>query len=267
MKNHTLYIDAVGIVAPGLEGWNNSIEVIKGNTPFNPTPLPKYKPTLLPPNERRRATELVRLAFRCCEDACADSNIDLSKAAAVFASSGGDYNIIDSICRTMKSDDRSVSPTQFHNSVHNSAAGYWSIATGSQACSTSLSAYDWSFSSGLMEAASFVITEQQTTLFTCYDIPPPAPLFYSRPITSPFAIALLLQPEASPDTFASLTCSLDDTPQVASTCDSAIMEKIRLGNPAAASLPLLEYLANKKEGRCRLKTYSEQMLNIEISIC
>ena len=77
----------------------------------------------------------------------------------VFASSGGDSEVLDKICTALTLPDRPVSPTQFHHSVHNTPAGYWSIATGCTQPSLSLSAYDSSFSAGLLEAAALAWAE------------------------------------------------------------------------------------------------------------
>ena len=40
--------------------------------------------------------------------------------------------VIHEICEALATDEREVSPTRFHNSVHNASAGYWGIATRSQ---------------------------------------------------------------------------------------------------------------------------------------
>ena len=46
-----------------------------------------------------------------------------------------------------------LSPTRFHNSVHNAPAGYWGIATGAHGPHRlRLCAYDASFAAGLLEA-------------------------------------------------------------------------------------------------------------------
>ena len=54
------YLNAIGLAAPGLCGWAASAAVLKGQAAYEPTPLEKYKPELLPANERRRATEFSR---------------------------------------------------------------------------------------------------------------------------------------------------------------------------------------------------------------
>ena len=59
----TAHIESVGLYAPGLEGWRDSCDVLAGTVDYKPSPLTKYKPILLPANERRRATSSVRTAF------------------------------------------------------------------------------------------------------------------------------------------------------------------------------------------------------------
>ncbi len=238
----TIYVNAIGLVAPGLEGWEKGKAVLAGQTEYEATPLEKYKPQLLPPNERRRATELVRLAFRACEDTVSNG-IDPSQLATVFASSGGDYNIFDQICRTLKTLERGVSPTQFHNSVHNSAAGYWSIATKAHAASTSLSGFDATFAAGLLEAVSFVEVEGVDTLYAVFDIVPPMPLLANRKIDAPFAAGFVLSHTRTDNTLAALDIELLDSDQESAMAIEQF-EAIRLGNPSARGLPLLGAIAN-----------------------
>jgi hypothetical protein len=262
-----IYIDAVSMAAPGMEDWDKSLPVLKGERAYRPEPLGRYKPTLLPPNERRRATELVRLAFRICEDATTGHQDTRQHFASVFSSSCGDVNIIDQVCRALSQAERMVSPTQFHNSVHNSAAGYWSIATHSRAPSTSLSAYDYSFSAGLIEASAMVIAEQQQTLLAVYDIQPPSPLAAKRAITAAFATALLLSPTASDATLGQLSLTLSNDEASETHCKSTVLEALRLNNPAARSLPLLELLARQQAGELSLPTTGSKILQLSFQPC
>lgn len=241
----TAYLNAIGLAAPGLPDWPQSLPVLQGVAPYEPTELEKYKPELLPANERRRATELVRMAFRVCEEVMAASPTPMAECASVFASSGGDYPIIDQICRSLCERERLVSPTQFHNSVHNSAAGYWSIATGSRQPSTSLSAYDDSFAAGLLEAMCLCQQEQLPTLLAVYDILPPYPLSAKRLIPVEFGLALLLTPTASEHSLARLHLCPGD-PDTASSRAQTALEPLRQANPAARCLPLLELIAQGK---------------------
>src|SRR3546814_5260866 len=124
--------------------------VLRGEATFQPEPLAPYAPPLLPPNERRRATPVVRQAFRVAEEAIAGR--DAGDLATVFAGSDADMAILQRISAALATPERIVSPTDFHNSVHNAAAGYWGIGTGSRAPSTTLAGYDASFALGLLEA-------------------------------------------------------------------------------------------------------------------
>ncbi|MEE8059380.1 MAG: beta-ketoacyl synthase chain length factor [Pseudomonadales bacterium] len=262
-----VFIDAVAVAAPGIKSWDDALPVLKGEQPYQAEPLDRYKPMLLPSNERRRATELIRLAFRICEDAVKGYEYKLENLASVFATSCGDFHIIDQVCRTLCQPERMVSPTQFHNSVHNSAAGYWSIAIQSRAPSTSLSAYDHTFQAGLIEASSMVMAQQQQTLLAVYDTLPPSPLAAKRAIVQPFATALLLSPTASEKSLGQLSLTLTTNESIESACTNSDMETLRLSNPAARSLPLLELLANQQAGNISLSTPASQTLNLSFQPC
>lgn len=259
------YLNAIGLAAPGLPGWSASSAVLRGQSAYDPVPLEKYKPELLPANERRRATELVRMAFRVCEELMAASAIPMAECASVFASSGGDYPIIDQICRSLCEPERLVSPTQFHNSVHNSAAGYWSIATGSRQPSTSLSAYDDSFAVGLLEAMCLCQQEQLPTLLAVYDIQPPAPLNNKRPIPVEFGVALLLTPNANEHSRARLQLQPTNSVTV-STAAQPALEPLRRANPAARSLPLLELLARGDSGSVAFACANQLSLELQVQM-
>ncbi len=265
-KTNSVYLEAIGLAAPGLIGWNSSKPILAGRQPYAPVALEKYKPTQLPLNEARRATELVRMAFRVAEDLMGNTSIPMRDCANVFSSSGGDYVIVDQICRSLCEPERMVSPTQFHNSVHNSAAGYWSIATGSRLPSSSLSSFDDSFCMGLLEAISLCKTENLPTLLVVYDIKPPFPLSTKRFITLEFGVAFLLSTTSSAESIARLNLSpvgADRPPTKA----SAELETIRLANPAARSLPLLEILARNQSGTIIFSNANHNSYQLEVNAC
>ena len=105
------------------------------------------------PAERRRAGATVKLAIAAGSEALAQAGRDPADMAMVFAASGGDGETVHEILAVLARSTREVSPTRFHNSVHNAPAGYWTVATGSRAPSTSLCAFDESFAAGLLDAA------------------------------------------------------------------------------------------------------------------
>lgn len=269
---NSVYIKGIGIAAPGLPGWDASQAILSGKTAYATEPMPKYAPGVLPANERRRATQVARLAFQAAEDAIggidADANDRLfSDIAAVFASSGGDTVVLNKICTMLSLPERPVSPTQFHNSVHNAPAGYWSIATGSKLPSTALSAHDGSFVAGLMEAVSMANTEDTDVLLVVYDLIPPQPLHAKRPLLDSFAAAFLLSPTATDASFRLNMQMLYENNDEVNTLTDAGLEALRLGNPAARSLPFLQQLAGGNTEPVLIAGLSGERVSLEISRC
>lgn len=260
-----LYVKEIGIAAPGLAGWKEAVPVLRGENSFTPTPLEKYKPGCLPPNEARRATQLVRLAFRAAEDAVSGNAEQAKNLATVFSSSGGDYIIIDQICTVLTQPEHAVSPTQFHNSVHNSAAGYWSIGTGSTLPSNSLSAHDYSFALGLIEAAGMVLVDELDTLLVVYEICPPPRLQKKRPILQEFGSAMTLS-RNSVGAVAQLTLEYQPGSEEAEQPLTGWMEFFS-SNPAARALPLLEKIARREAGELTLNLPSGPALRVRVTPC
>jgi hypothetical protein len=258
-----VWIESVGIAAPGLIGWSSARDVLQGHVPYTPADLPPYAPSLLPPNERRRASPTVRIAFQAAEDAVQGASVPAAELATVFASSDADLNIIHRISLALTQTPRLVSPTDFHNSVHNAAAGYWSIAVGSRAPSTTISAYDYSFAAGLFEACTLVQVEKRNTLLVAFDLPPPQPLYAKRPIGCVAGIALVLTHSSTPRSMAQLQCTQTaDAPTFAGT---PALEELRRSNPATASIPLLELLARAGSGSVALPLSESSSLRVDVS--
>ena len=235
---------AVGLVTPGMVTWREGASVLRGALPFQPQPLPPYKLTLLPANERRRATPLIQLALRAVED-CLGARDDGGDLASVFASSGGDMGNLHILCEQLARDGKAISPTAFHNSVHNAVAGYWSIGGQARAASVSLSAHDATFVAGLLEALALVAERAAPVLYVAYDVAVAPPMSGKRPVTPDFAVALLLAPAAAlDDPPATLRVeAVELTAAGETTLIDTPFEALRLGNPAARALPLLRLLA------------------------
>jgi hypothetical protein len=257
-------VSAIGLAGPGLAGWEASRAVLLGEAPYAAAELPPYQPQLLPPNERRRATPAVRQAFRSAEDAVARAPRPAAELATVFASSDADMSIIHRICAALSEPSRIISPTDFHNSVHNAAAGYWSIAVGARGPSTTLSAYDASFAAGLLEAAALVLAEGCDTLLVAYDVVPPDPLNAKRPIGSAFSVALVLSPDGAAAA-PRLRLELADGSS-ATRMDDATLEALRRSNPAARALPLLRLLAGPASGTVLLDKDGSGLLSVSVAV-
>ena len=118
----TASIEGIGFWADGLPSWPAARAFATGGAPAG-TAAARPAPRLLAPNERRRAPDTVALALEVALAACTDAGRDPAMLPSVFASTHGDLGITDYMCATMAGDPRAISPTKFHNSVHNAAAG------------------------------------------------------------------------------------------------------------------------------------------------
>ena len=159
-----VFVDGVGLRGPGLNGWQASCAILAYSEAYTPAPPVLPSSELLPPAERRRTVPTVRLALAVGSEAIMHAKRDPAVTASVFSSSCGDGETIHQIFEVLASPEREVSPTRFHNSVHNAPAGYWSIATQSREPSTSLCCHDASFSAGLLEAAVQAHLTRETCL-------------------------------------------------------------------------------------------------------
>jgi len=65
--------------------------------------------------------------------------------------------------RLLAGENKALSPTKFHNSVHNAAAGYWTISTGCMQAANSVAGFDNSVSLTLLEALIQADAEQLVT--------------------------------------------------------------------------------------------------------
>jgi len=245
------FIKAVGIAAPGLVGWSAAAPVLAGQSPYVAAAETPYAPALLPPNERRRATASVKLAFRAAEDAVAGAGAEARELASVFSSSDADMTVLHRICAALAQTPRVISPTDFHNSVHNAASGYWSIGVGSMAPTTTISAYDASFTAGLIEAVALARDRVADVLLVVYDAPAPQPLAAKRPLAVSAGVAMIVGPVPSPSALGSLALEFVDLPE--SRCANPALETLRAGNPALRALPLLELIAAGRAGAVTLR--------------
>lgn len=262
----TAWIEGVGFLAPGLPDWPTARSVLRGELPLTVAPAILPAPSILPPAERRRASRVVKLTLAIGLEAAAHAGADVATLATVFSASGADGHNCHALCEQLASDDRQISPTRFHNSVHNAAAGYWGIATGSMAPCQVICAYDGSFGAGLIDALGQVVLDRQPTLLIAYDSEYPAPLFAKRPVPDVAGVALLLTSGHSERSLASIT--LTPVTEAADQLSNSELETLRLAIPALRALPLLQKLAARGEaGRVIMDYLSPMQLAVDIGPC
>jgi len=195
-------IESVAVLAPGFPDWDGAQAVLSGRAPFQAAPLAPCAPASLSPVERRRSSPTVRLAMAAAEQALQRTAIAPQDMALVFASPEAEGLITHQLCEALAG-SREISPTIFHNSVHNAPSGYYSIAMKAKLGATSICRGPWTFAAGLLAAAVQTLCDGVPVLFVCYDSPMPSPLSDSMPVVDATAIALVIAPAAADATLAS----------------------------------------------------------------
>lgn len=263
------FVDGVGLLGPGFSSWAEGRAQLDGSVPYIPARCVVPLPMALPTAERRRAGVVVKVSLAVAGEAVSASGLQAETLPSVFTSSSSDTINCHEICSALASSDRLISPTRFHNSVHNAPSGYWSISSGAMASSSVLCAHDASFSAGLLEAMTQVAVEQVPVLLVAYDTNYPEPLFSKRPIPDTFGVAVVLSPKQGRRSQAlwsldPLTCF---TTSAADRMDNAPLERLRSSIPAARCLPLIQRVGSQRTGRVVLDYLKKLQLAVQVSPC
>jgi len=248
VRGGMLFVDGIAFWAPTLPGWQAARAAFRGEAAPLATPVKRPAPDILAPAERRRAPDTVALALEVAAAAVRDSGLDAATLPSVFTSAHGDLAVNDYMCSTLASEPTSISPTKFHNSVHNAAAGYWTMATGCHEASTALSAFDASFGAGLLEAATQCHADARAVLLVGVDVEAAGALASVTASTGLLACALVLSPRASERTVATFHWSLVGGKSGTTPIRSAAARSLA-GNAMAGALPLFEAIATAEPGQ------------------
>jgi hypothetical protein len=241
------WIEGIALWGSRLPGWELARAVLRGEADASQESAPRPVPALLPANERRRAPDSVALALEVAAKACAAAGRDPRSLASVFASTHGDLALTDYMCETLAHAPAQLSPTRFHNSVHNAAAGYWTIATGCTEPHTALSARACTFAEGLLEALVQAECDAGAVLYVAYDIEACGPLATMAPSRGVLGAGLVLAAQRPPRPQGLLRWGLRE--QRAPRAPAAQHAQLVAGNAMAGCLPLFEALARAEHGR------------------
>jgi hypothetical protein len=255
-------IEGVGLWSPTFPHWDSGKAILRGEAEPIAIAAARPAPTLLAPNERRRAPDSVLLAFEIAQQACAMAGRDPGSLPAVFASAYGDLPINDYLCATLVQAPQDLSPTKFHNSVHNAPAGYWAIATGCMASTSAVSAAMSTFGAGLLEAALLAATEGMPVVYAAYDVGACGPLADIIACRAAFGAAFVLAPRRE-RAGAALRLGLVPAAELAPA--PSLLHASQRDNPAAYGLPLLTALALGEARTLRLPAGPRTHLHLEIS--
>ncbi len=155
----------------------------------------KLQPERIEPRDRRRAPQLVKLAIEVMDQSCTMASLEPAEVCVVFSSAMGDMQITDYMCRALAQETKLISPTKFHNSVHNAAAGYWSMVTGAHGPASAVSAFEFTASMAFLEAAIQALEENTPVVVVTQEMAAPLPLMDTCPSELPFSSAFLLAPK------------------------------------------------------------------------
>lgn len=259
----SVWVKGIGLWAPGAADWHAFREIV--NDAAKPAASERPLAEVLPPNERRRAPESVLLAAAVAGQAVQMSGLDASTLPCVFASAHGDQVITDYMCQTLAVTPAELSPTKFHNSVHNAPAGYWTIATHCHASSSAISGGEDVFGAGLLEAATLAVADDRDVLLASYDIAGTGPLGDMTSTTGPFAVALVLSPHAH-----GAAVRLDISPEPGNSGVEAMgdtwLDDIAASNPSARAVPLMHALALTRPMALRLAAARGLDLHVDIEV-
>lgn len=245
------FVLGVSVWGPGLEGWEASRTVLAGMADHVARDSPPPAPTMLSTTERRRTSLVVRLAMHVAQAAAAMAGLEPRSLNNVFGTSNGDGAVVHAILESLATGDGQVSPTQFHNSVHNAAPGYWTIGTGSHRPATCVGGHDGTVGAALLKAVAEVGVELAPLLLCVYDAPMPPPLAEKRPAAGAFAAGFVLAPEDRGTALARLDVRYLPTssPPGTGEPDQPGLRALSQANPAARSLRLLQALARGEADR------------------
>lgn len=276
MSQTNLTVDLVGADLVGIGAWgpafNNwaELQALFANPAVGEdlqwaTQVPK--PEIIPANERRRAPLPVRAAVEVSWQALQQSGLVSGDVACVFGSGLGDTEITDYMCRVLTTTEKQLSPTKFHNSVHNAAAGYWTISTGCMKAANSIAAYQNTAGLSLLEAIIQCQQHQEPLLITLFDTAAHDAYRQIFACEHSFAAALLIVPvgsAASP--IARLTMGDDSAATPAAPVFAhKLLGNLYRDNPAAKVLGLLQQLAAKKAGQSCFTISPARALNLDVS--
>jgi hypothetical protein len=149
---------------------------------------------LLHPRLRRRTSTLTRASVTALEAAVGQAGADLDAVRFVLVSSFGEIETTVELLAQLADPQGPVSPTKFHNSVHNTATGYMSIASGNHREATALAGGAHNLEIAALELLAGLAIDGGDAVLLVGEERLPEP--FARPDSDPtFAAALLFGAE------------------------------------------------------------------------
>lgn len=221
------------------------------------------KSEVIPANERRRAPLAVKLAVETSSQAVQMAELDAKDLPCVFVSGLGDTQLTDYMCKVLAGENKALSPTKFHNSVHNAAAGYWTISTGCMQSANSVAGFEESVSLTLMEALIQAKSTNSAMLLTFYDAPSSEILQPLLKNQQSFAFSLVIDPYEQSKNGFGYTAEINH--QKVSWPKMVLREPLQHSyefNPVGRILPFAKIITKDEDAIVSMPLSSETSLTI-----
>lgn len=183
-----VYLHGMGLWIPGFpdpEAW------CRGE-PNSDASRPPAK--LLQGALRRRASLLTRMSVEVFDQATSQSRVDAAAIPSIWATAHGEHDTAIKLLKMMRRGEGKLSPTHFHNSVHNTPSGYASIALGNGMASTTLTGGPELVASSLLEAFCLLDAGTPKVVVVLADEPLKIP-FERQDMQVPLALSFCISSE------------------------------------------------------------------------
>ncbi|MBE1276915.1 beta-ketoacyl synthase chain length factor [Enterovibrio baiacu] len=188
MSSIQFNLQRLNALSPGLENTEAWESWCQQNHAW-PEDAPAPRADAIPAMMKRRMSPISKLAVQVATELSRDEHIDF----VVFSSRHGELQRTVTLLRDIQMGEP-ASPTAFSQSVHNTAAGLFTIATKTPVPATSLAAGEDTFHCALTEAAIYLSEHpEHRVLVIDFDAPIPEPYdAFEQQAFQPYALGLLL---------------------------------------------------------------------------
>jgi len=185
------------------------------------------------------------MSVEVLEQAARMADAAVSSLPSVWATVHGEHSAAIAILGMMHKGEGKVSPTRFHNSVHNTASGYASIATANELPSTTLTGGGEIVPSAFIEAACLLEDQQRNVALVLADEPLQFP-FERADAPHGLALAWVLSGQRE----GAFACIRDIQREKA----EPLSQSSYFGSlHVSAALPLLEAIVKERAGNVALE--------------
>jgi len=259
---------AVGLWTPGFAdaaAWSS--RHVPGDSPGANADAPRAdapRAELLPAMLRRRTSLLTRMAAEVAAQAIAGAGLDRAAVTVIYGSVYGEIRTTLDLLEALLDPAAPLSPTKFHNSVHNTAAGYVSIAAQNRGGNAAITAGRSTLAMGLLECAGLVAAGEGPAVLVLAEEALPEPLAAGRvygPLAAAFALGAAGAPgvsgAAGPWDMSLRTCRLRQGLSAAAGSVGSLPAGLA-ANPCAPALQLVEAALRAEATTVALEPHRER---------